>query len=688
MTERNSQKIDWSQFKDLNEVEIEKKAEEILSLMTLKEKCKMMSGDGVLFYDGIKLLIRYNSKPIPAGVIKRLGIPGVLFSDGPRGIVIDKSTCFPVSMARGASWDIELEERIGNAIGIEGRSRGANFYGGVCINLLRHPAWGRAQETYGEDTFHLGEMGAALIRGVQNHMMACAKHYTCNSMENARFKVDVNVNERTLREVYLRHFKRCVDEGVASIMSAYNKVNGDYCGHNLHILKDILKEDWNFQGFIMTDFIFGIRNGRLAVNAGVDIEMPFRWRMSPRKLQTFLKKEIILETQINDSCKRILKQLIKFVPRGNSADYSKEKVVCKEHTELALETARKSIVLLKNAGEILPLNREKVKKIAILGKLAKVGNIGDHGSSRVYPPYIITPLEGIKKAAGDSIEILYDDGSDLENTKNLVKDVDIVIIIVGFTHRDEGEFLNPMVGGDRISLKLREIDEKLISAVSSINKNAIVALEGGSAIITEQWKDQVPVILMIWYPGMEGGTALGDILFGYVNPSGKLPCVFPKSIDQLPFFDRDAKSIEYGYYHGYKLMDKERFEPAFPFGYGLSYTTFSYSNLNVEKKNDEVIVSIDIANTGKVFGEEIAQIYVGYNGSSVDRPIKELKGFGKLALKPGETKTLQINLKTKDLAYYDVNSKDWVIENIEYTVYVGASSRKEDLISASFQIKN
>jgi len=685
MTEKNGQKISWNELKNLNETEIDQKAEEILSLLTLKEKVRQMSGDGILYFDGIKMLLRYNKYPLPAGVIERLGIPGILFSDGPRGIVLGNSTCFPVSMARGASWDVDLEERIGNAIGIEGRAQGANFFGGVCINLLRHPAWGRAQETYGEDTFHLGEMGAALTRGVQNHMMACAKHYACNSMENARFKVNVKVDERTLREVYLRHFKRCVDAEVASIMNAYNKVNGKYCGHNPHLLTDILKKDWNFKGFVITDFVQGIRRGELAVNAGVDIEMPFKWRMSPRKLLKLLRKGKISEEQINNSCRRILRQLIKFIPKREPNNYTMEKVACREHIELAIEAARKSIVLLKNENNLLPLDKQSPKKIAVIGKLANIENIGDKGSSRVYPPYIITPLEGIKNISGELMEIIYDEETDLEKVLDLAENVDYIVIVAGFTHRDEGEYLSSK-GGDRDSLNLRKSDENLILTLSELNDNVIVVLEGGSAIITEPWREKVPAILMIWYPGMEGGTALGEVLFGKINPSGKLPIVFPKSTDQLPYFDKKARSIEYGYYHGYKLMDKEGNSPAFPFGFGLSYTTFSYGNLVVEKNNDDILVNIDITNTGEVFGEETAQIYIKYKDTAVDRPLKELKGFGKILLNPGETKTLNMKIRLKDLAYYDTNSNKWVVEKIEYEALVGPSSRKEDLISASFKI--
>ncbi|MFX0133063.1 MAG: glycoside hydrolase family 3 protein, partial [Candidatus Hodarchaeota archaeon] len=229
--------IDWSKFIGLNEDEIEKKAQEILSMMTLEEKAKQMSADDPLIRGMVRMAKRYNEKPIPAGECKRLGIPAIKFSDGPRGIVMGNSTCFPVSMARGASWDTDLEERIGNVIGIEARAQGANYFGGVCINLLRHPAWGRTQETYSEDMVLLGAMGTALVKGTQKHVMACAKHYAANSIENSRFKVNVTFDsERTLREIYLPHFKKCVDAGVASIMSAYNKVNGEYCGHNSYLL--------------------------------------------------------------------------------------------------------------------------------------------------------------------------------------------------------------------------------------------------------------------------------------------------------------------------------------------------------------------------------------------------------------------------------------------------------------------
>lgn len=677
------ERIDWSKFSGLDENEIEREAKKLLSIMTLEEKAKQMSGDGPLIPGLIQMAIRYNAKPIPAGNNKRLKIPAVNFSDGPRGIVMGTSTCFPVSMSRGATWDPELEERIGNTIGIEARAQGANFFGGVCINLLRHPLWGRSQETYSEDTVLLGAMGVALVRGTQKHVMGCAKHFAANSIENIRFKVNVKFDsERTLREVYLPHFKKCVDAGVASFMSAYNKVNGEYCGHNSHILRGILKSEWGFKGFVVSDFILGIRNAKAAVNGGLDIEMPFHWRM--KKLLKYVKNEEVSEDYINEAVLRILKQKIRFSNEIDPNLYNLDKVACKEHTQLALEAALKGIVLLKNENNILPLDREQVKKIAVIGKLANFANIGDHGSSRVRPPYAITPLQGIKNSAGESIEIFYDDGKKLNQAKEIAQKVDVVIIVAGLTHKEEGE------GRDRSHLELKPKDEKLILAIATANKNSIVVLEAGGAIIIESWKDKVPAILMAWYPGMEGGNAIGKIIFGDFNPCGKLPIVFPKSRGQLPYFSKRPKRIEYNYYHGYKLMDKKGYKSAFPFGFGLSYTTYSYENLRIDKENinkdDKIIVSIDITNNGVRKGEEIIQMYIGYKNSSVDRPIKELKGFGKVILEPNETKTLDLELNVSDLAYYDVTAHEWIIEEIEYIVYVGSSSLEEDLQSTTFVI--
>jgi len=689
MSRERIERQDWADFANLSEDAIDQKAQEILKVMTLEEKAKQMAGDNSLLH-GIGMAIHYNKYPIPAGINKDLNIPGVLFADGPRGVVLNNSTCFPVSMARGATWDRGLEERIGNIIGIEAKAQGANFFGGVCINLLRHPAWGRAQETYGEDSYLLGEMGCALVRGTQKHIMACAKHYACNSIENARFKVNVKIEERSLREVYLPHFKKCVDEGVASIMNAYNRVNGGYCGHNSHLLREILKEVWGFKGFVITDFLLGIRDGKKAIKAGVDIEMPFHWRMKAKKIVKWVRNGDIGEDLVDEAVLRILRQKIKFTESHNPDLYNLEKVALDEHIKVALEAARKSIVLLKNENNILPLDNSKIKNIAIIGNLAKKGNLGDKGSSRVYPPYTVTPYEALEKEAENNFRILYESGKNNKKAQEIAKKADVVIIMAGFTDKDEGEY-EFLKGGDRERLTLNPKDEELILSVAEVNEKSIVVMEGGSAIITESWRKDVSVILMAWYPGMEGGTALAEILFGKINPSGKLPIVFPKNQNQLPFFDKKAKEIEYGYYHGYKLMDKEGSEPAFAFGFGLSYNSYSYSNLrvfpDVIKKGDSISISVDIENDGEYIGEEIVQVYMGYTNSVVGRPVKELKGFERVKLNPNEKKTIKIDIDSNDLAYYSVDKSKWIIEDLTYNVFVGPSSEDQKLLKTSFVIE-
>ena len=663
----------WAALSGLNDDEIERRVQELLAQMTLHEKIEQMSG--WLFRDFWQALgpkgKRYTGYT-PAN--RRLGIPALKCVDGPRGVgLFYKTTCFPVGVARGASWDRGLEERVGQVMGYEAAALGMNMLLAPCINVVRHPSWGRAQESYGEDPCHLGRMGGGHVIGTQQHVMACAKHYAVNHLDQSRMFVNMIVDERTLREIYLPHFQACVAEGVASIMSAYNDVNGLLCGHNPHLLRDILKGEWGFQGFVVSDWINAVEDTTAAANAGLDVEMP-RPEYFGRKLERAVKKGRVAMEVINEAAGRVIRQKLRF---AGEAKCDPARIAGPEHAALAREACAKGIVLLKNQGRVLPLDPARLKTLAVIGEFADQKNIGDVGSSMVTPPYVITPLAGTKERLGSAVTVIHAEGKDLEAARQAAAQADVAVVVVGLSSRDEGE------GNDREDLNLPAEQEKLIQTVAQANPQCVVVLEGGGAITMQAWIDQVPAVLMAWYPGMEGGRGIADVLFGDVNPSGKLPVVFPQSLDQLFPFDNQAKTVECGYYHGYRYFDKQGLEPAFPFGFGLSYTTYQYSNLRLDQKtignSGKLTMQVDVTNTGERAGEEVVQLYVGYHGSKVDRSVKELKGFGRVALQPGETKTVTLELLARDLAYYDVDKKAWVVEEIEYLVSVGPSSRAEDL---------
>ncbi len=650
---------------------IDARARELLDELTLHEKLHLLSGDTPPVSGLIGLVRHYNEEPYVAGAVPRLGISGIRFSDGPRGVVMGHATAFPVPMARGASFDTELEQRVGDAVGIECRALGANLFAGVCVNLLRHPAWGRAQETYGEDSYLLGEMGAALVRGVQRHVMACVKHFACNSIEDSRFRVDVRIDEDDLRDIYLPHFRRIVDEGVAAVMTAYNRVNGRHCGHHHHLITEVLKGDWGFDGFVMSDFVFGVRSAD-AVNAGLDLEMPFRLRF--RRLARLARSGWVPPGRIDDAALRILRQQLRF--GGKDGAYGLEHVASVKHRTLAREVAERSIVLLRNrvlgrideaedmgdgagptdedtagpasangdtpaGGEwrrVLPLDPGSVESLAVFGRLAALPVTGDRGSSHVRAPSVATVLDGLH-AVGERhvIDVRHQRGEDLGAAGFTASRADAAVVVAGYTHHDEGENVLRR-GGDRKQLTLRPEDERLIRTVAAANRRTIVVLIGGSAIVTDAWREQVGAILMAWYPGMEGGHAVARVLFGDVNPGGRLPCTWPRSAEQLPPFDPGATSVRYGPLHGYRLMQATERSPAFPFGFGLSYTTFAHGRLTGRRTWDGTItVTVPVTNTGTRAGDDVVQLYLDEPLGSDPRPLRALRGFRRVAVAPATT---------------------------------------------------
>lgn len=614
-----------------------------------EERLWLLDGD-TPFWPGLASMGSggFNEEPFPQAVVPRVGLPGIQFTDGPRGVVIGPSTTFPVSMARGATFDVALEERVGDVIGREARAVGANLYGGVCINLPRHPAWGRAQETYGDDPHHLGELGAALVRGVQRHVMATAKHYALNSMENARFHVDVSVDPSTLHDVYLPHFKRVADEGVAAIMSSYNSVNGEWTGENETLLSKILRDDWEWDGITITDWIWGFRDAVKSLNAGMDLEEPFRAQRA-RDLPAALKSGATTWEMVERSGVRVIEAQLRSYSTRSAGPFERAILADEEARLLSRQVARRAMTLLKNddvdAVPALPIDPGTTRSIALIGRLADTANTGDNGSSDVvHTPSTVSPFEGLAAAYPDAALCLVTD-DDIEAAVAAAEQAEVAVVVVGYTAADEGEYVggdtfsdpalaatypplpdgmsvdalfsgavdSPLMmgtGGDRESLRLRPVDEELIRAVSAANPRTVVAIVSAGTVIIDPWDSDVPAVLMMWYAGMEGGHALADILSGAENPSGRLPAAIPASEDHLPHFDRDATAITYDRFHGQRLLDKLGVQAAYPYGYGISYTTFVTRDVVLDELSDVGgRITVTVENTGERDGRHVVQIY-------------------------------------------------------------------------------
>jgi beta-glucosidase len=591
-------------------------ARSLLDQLSDEEKLGLLDGDEP-FWPGMPHMmgVGYNLEPIVAGAVERLGIPGIRFADGPRGAVIGHSTAFPVPMARGATWDPDLEERVGQAIGAEIAAQGGNYFGGVCVNLLRHPAWGRAQETYGEEPLLLGTMGRALARGAQRYVMACVKHYAANSMENARFTVDVRVDDRSLHEIYLPHFRMIVESGVASVMSAYNSVNGEWCGQNSVLLTDILRDEWGFTGFVVSDFIWGLRDATASLAAGLDVEMPFAQQRA---------HAVFAQADVDRSAFRILATQLRFAASVEPAP-SRDVVLGADHLALSRTVASRSMVLLRNEG-VLPFDAHSLRRVAVVGRLADVANTGDHGSSDVRAPSVVTPLQGLR-AALPAVEFVTDPSQ-----------ADAAVVVVGYTFEDEGEYVGSFnadlarlyppaddpnalddlarawdagpqsIGGDRDSLRLHPGDEELIRQTVAVNPRTVVVVLAGAAV-TMPWAGDVPAVLLAWYPGMEGGTALADVLLGTAEPGGRLPFAIPADEADLPAFDKHATSVVYDRWYGQRKLDRDGVAAAFPLGFGLSYTQFTLDEVAVVVAGDGLTVSATVANRGSRSGGHVVQVY-------------------------------------------------------------------------------
>jgi len=794
-----------------SKIDVGKRVDSILGKMTLDEKIEIIGGINDL-----------DTRPFP-----RLGIPALKMSDGPMGVHdYGLTTAYPAGIALAASWDVDLTHRFGVSMGKDARARGVHFILGPGMNIYRAPMNGRNFEYFGEDPFLASRMAVAVIEGIQSQrVIAIAKHFAGNNSEFARTTLSSDIDERTLREIYLPAFEAAVKEAhVGAVMDGYNLVNGSYMTQNVHLNNEILKKEWGFDGIVVSDW-GATHDGVAAAVGGLDLEMPSPTFMNREALLPALKEGKISEAAIDDKVRRILRKAIEFGFFDQPQTDTNIPTLSQEGRQVALEMARGSMVLLKNSGNLLPLDESKLKTIAVIGPDAYPAVISGGGSAETKPFNAVSYLEGISNRLGIKVKVLYavdvpplddvfessefvtspggesglkgeyfsneelkgtpalvrtdkhihfdwgegsfapgepvdhfsirwtgyfvpkesgdykfftstDDGVRLyvgdeiaiddwlphsqtldtaarhleagqaykirleyfdsvstaiagfgvtraeafigRETRALAAKSDAVIICVGFDPKTEGE------GFDR-RFQLPGGQDELIRQISAVNKNVIVVLTAGGNVDMTRWIDNVPAILHAWYPGQEGGTALAQILLGDYSPSGKLPVSFERRWEDNPTFhsyypEKGSNRVPYseGIFVGYRHYDRSETKPLFPFGYGLSYTTFAYSKLLVTPQtgnlNDPVSVSFDVKNTGHRTAAEVAELYVGDSHASVPRPVKELKAFAKVNLKPGESRRVTLSLERRAFSFYDVQKNDWSTEPGDFTIFVGSSS--------------
>ncbi len=657
---------------------IEERVETILGRMSQLEKLHQMHGIGQM----------------RATKNHRLGIPAFAACDGPHGVGeavwrylyrhLDKSTALPCSLNIASTWDPEQAFRQASVIAREAEAKARNWVLAPCIDMPRDPRAGRIQEAYGEDPILTAAFGRAFVRGIQAEgLIACVKHFCCHTQELNTRKFDVRLDERTLRELYLPAFKACVDAGAMSVMTAHNRINGVNCATSSDLLTKILRDEWGFEGVVVSDWK-DVTDGPSCANAGVDIEMPKEVHYG-RALSPHVEAGRVSQKVVDEANRRILGVKLRAGLFERRSKHRSGIVNCKSHRQLAQELARASIVLLQNKDNLLPLSIATLSSLAVVGPNAKRAMIGDEGSSQVRPYYRISPLRGLRDRLDRRADVTYARGSghktrhpkSLQQAITKARSADAAVICVGLDPRFEGETIDRL--GNDLALPPAQVE--LIEEVAKVQPKTIVVNFSGGAIAMSPWSESVASILHAGYPGEQGGYALADLLLGRAAPSAKLVLSFPSTNDQLPtrdFPDPDSDDFSEGMFTGYRHFDRSDTAPLFPFGHGLTYTEFVYSDLRLDSTGKgeslRIRVSVAITNEGKRDGEEIAQLYTSPVDSPVERPLKELRGFSKLTLAAGETKRAEFELGARDLSYYDPRTGEWIIARGETVILVGASS--------------
>ncbi len=659
--------------------ELEKKVNDLVSKMTLEEKVSLCSGRD-----------DWSSQPI-----ERLDIPWIWMADGPHGLrrapATNKAgygdqhpaTCFPTASALSASWDVDLIYKVGQALGEECQALGVNVLLGPGVNIKRSVLGGRNFEYFSEDPVLSGELGAAYINGVQSQGVGTSlKHFTANNVETMRMFMNSDVDMRTLHEIYLTPFEIAVKKAQPwTVMACYNRVQGVYGTQSPYLLTRILKEEWGFEGIVVSDW-FAVIDRVEALKAGMHIEMPH---------VSNVNDEIVLKAvQDGDLDEAILDKLVKeivmVVLKAKSLDREGVDQKVDEHHQFAREVHGQAITLLKNDNAVLPISDDKYKKIAVIGQFASDPRYQGNGSSEVKPTQLDNVLDIIKAEYGKGVKVKYaqgynlkddDDYTMIDEAVKLAQESDIALVFAGLPLHYESE------GIDRKHIDMPAAHNKLMAEVAKVQANTVAVLTNGSAVAMP-WINEVPAVVETWLGGQAGAGAVADVLFGAVNPSGKLAETFPVKLADTPAsfnFPGEQGNVIYGerIFVGYRYYDEKQIEPLFPFGHGLSYTSFEYSDIRVSAKKvtdkDVLEVRVKVANTGAVAGKEIVQLYISDAESTLQRPEKELKRFVKVELQPGETKELSFELSGRDYSYYDAKRDMWIAESGDFTVMVAASSR-------------
>lgn len=635
--------------------------------LTLEERASLVSGKDFWF-----------TAKVP-------GVDRMMMSDGPSGLRkqdIDAAptdinnsvdaVCFPSSALTASSFDDQMLYKLGTHLGIAANAEHLGVLLGPGVNIKRSPLAGRNFEYFSEDPLLAGRMGVAYVNGVQDQGVGVSvKHFATNNRENQRFTSSSNVDERTLREIYLAQFERIVKEAhPATLMCSYNRLNGTLNSQNQRLLTEILRNEWGFEGLVMSDW-GAVADHVAAIKAGLDLEMPGKGQASVDEIITAVKEGRLQESTLNRSVLRVLRMVEKWGKQVTKADpYDKE-----EQHQFARQLADDSIVLLKNDDQQLPLNPSH--SLAIIGELAAKPRFEGGGSSHVNAHHVVTPLDAApdntQYAAGYSLDNDQPDSKLVAQAVELAKQQDKVIFFAGFPEKMETE------GFDKDTIALPANQNELLKQIIAVNSNVTVVLQNGS-VVEMPWADQVPAIVETYLAGEAVGEATWDILTGKVNPSGKLSESFPLRLQDNPTYgtfakDHDEENYHEGIFVGYRYYDLHEMPVRYPFGHGLSYTSFAYTDLSVEKLSNEVKVSFKVTNTGEVAGKEVAQLYVANHVSRVEMPVKELRDFTKVDLQPGESTTVTMTLPRRAFSYYNVANQQWEADNGDYEIMVGSSSR-------------